>query len=348
VLKGKGKNEEHRFQVEVPPYDQPDKLDSDNPLLNRVVMIRYRDRCGKIAVVLKKHSDLIKGVDKVHVEHVLDKNIFENFMISSALGMLPSGVESTYGPIPIQFWERMEFLDLSLVPGAPKLPGNGPQHERLFERAYECLGSRNNDKVFMIVDQDINDAKNFIFRFQMKPNQDSVRDYFDRSGKNDQKIKDDYEVVLSRLRAAFSAFEYINMDESKTRLNKIIKDIYVQFKFAEKVYNEKYPDDKVQLANYWIEWITNHYAHVVRRFKDNVAGVFRLIADLTGEEGRVDDPLIIQIVPSLVDLMEKRNDREWMRIDTSGFPAIDSPVTGDEDGDEEMGDGDGDEEMGGT
>lgn len=59
----------------------------------------------------------------------------------------------------------MEYLDLSLVPGAPKLPGNGPQHERLFERAYECLGSRNNDKVFMIVDGDINDAKNFVCLF---------------------------------------------------------------------------------------------------------------------------------------------------------------------------------------
>lgn len=171
----------------------------------------------------------------------------------------------------------------------------------------------------------------------MKPNQDSVRGYFDRSDKTDQKIKDDYEVVLSRLRAAFSAFEYINMDESKTRLNKIIKDIYVQFKFAEKVYNEKYPDDKVQLANYWIEWITNYYARVVRKFKDNVMEVFRLIDSLTDAAEDQKDSIIVQLYPTLLKLVEKRRDRQWMRIDTSGFPAIDSPVTGDEDGDEEMG-----------
>lgn len=58
----------------------------------------------------------------------------------------------------------MENLDLSLEPKAPKLPG-GRELERLFEHAYECLGSKNNDQVFMIADEDINDAKNFIGPF---------------------------------------------------------------------------------------------------------------------------------------------------------------------------------------
>jgi hypothetical protein len=53
----------------------------------------------------------------------------------------------------------MEDFDLSKGVGAPRLPGTGPQHPKLIERAYECLGSKNNDKVFMIADADINDAK---------------------------------------------------------------------------------------------------------------------------------------------------------------------------------------------
>jgi hypothetical protein len=54
----------------------------------------------------------------------------------------------------------MENYDLNKGTGAPRVPGTGPQHPRLFERAYECLGSKNNDKVFMIAEGDINDAKN--------------------------------------------------------------------------------------------------------------------------------------------------------------------------------------------
>lgn len=58
----------------------------------------------------------------------------------------------------------MENLDLSLEPNAPRLPG-GRQLTRLFERAYECLGSISNDQVFMIADEDINEAKNYVGPF---------------------------------------------------------------------------------------------------------------------------------------------------------------------------------------
>jgi hypothetical protein len=53
--------------------------------------------------------------------------------------------------------------DLSKEPGVPKHPGSRqPQLGRLFQRAYECLGSKFNDDVFMIVQDEINDAKNFV------------------------------------------------------------------------------------------------------------------------------------------------------------------------------------------
>jgi len=80
---------------------------------------------------------------------------------------LQSGVISTYGPIPIAFWDRMENWDLSSEPGVPRLPGNSYPHERLFERALECLGSTNNPGVHMIVEKGINDAKNHVSLYSL-------------------------------------------------------------------------------------------------------------------------------------------------------------------------------------
>jgi hypothetical protein len=55
----------------------------------------------------------------------------------------------------------MESIDLRLEPGAPALPGGKKTEEMKFimNRTFECLGSTINDQVFMIVEEDINDAK---------------------------------------------------------------------------------------------------------------------------------------------------------------------------------------------
>lgn len=116
---------------------------------------------------------------------MLDKNIYEAFLAESSLGLydttnhtytwkcllikagrLPSKATSTYGPVPIEFWFEMENLDLSLEPNAPSIPGDRQLiGSRLFERAYECLGSVANDQVFMILDEEVNQAKNFVGPF---------------------------------------------------------------------------------------------------------------------------------------------------------------------------------------
>lgn len=52
-------------------------------------------------------------------------------------------------------------MNLELERGVPALPG-GRTGDLGFvmNRAFECLGSAENDQVFMIVQKDINDAKN--------------------------------------------------------------------------------------------------------------------------------------------------------------------------------------------
>jgi hypothetical protein len=44
----------------------------------------------------------------------------------------------------------------------------------------------------------------------------------------------------------------------------------VQLKCAESVYNKKDPKEKLQLADFWIEGITDYYALVSKKFRGNV------------------------------------------------------------------------------
>ncbi|EWY84234.1 hypothetical protein FOYG_13994 [Fusarium oxysporum NRRL 32931] len=65
------------------------------------------------------------------------------------------------------------------------------------------------------------------------------------AGKTKEEIEDGRSKVLSRIRAGFSMFRYMQKEETKDKLNKFVKDIRVQFKFAESAYNKKYPNEKV-------------------------------------------------------------------------------------------------------
>lgn len=76
---------------------------------------------------------------------------------------------STYGPIPLAFWDKISDIDLSQEPNAPRVPGSGPQFARIFERAYECLGSTDNDEVFMLVQYQVKDVKNFVDHRSLSP-----------------------------------------------------------------------------------------------------------------------------------------------------------------------------------
>ncbi|KAF5985649.1 hypothetical protein FCOIX_2003 [Fusarium coicis] len=245
------------YQARIPPHPQMSELREGNVLLDNTVVIRDRKWCNEPAILLTKYSQI--GRITVNFEHVVDKNIFEAFIETSCLGLLPSGVPSTYGAVPMQFWVVMENLDLRLEPNVPRLPG----------------------------------------------------------GNTDEKY------ILSRA------------------LNKIVKDVYVQFKFAENVYNEKHPGDRVQIANYWLEWIADHFEKVVRTFKGNISKIVDQINELAND---FEDGHAVQ-VRALMSQFQDLRDGTLPRIDTSGFPAFNSPITENESEDEGA---DENEEMGGT
>ncbi|RSL46519.1 hypothetical protein CEP51_015917 [Fusarium floridanum] len=280
--------------------------------------IRNRGPCEDAAVVLRKYSDSRNF--KVHLEHVVDKNIFEAFIAGSVVGLLPSDEDetSTFGPIPIEFWFEMENLDLSLQPNAPRLPG-GRQLARLFERAYECLGSISNDQVFMIADEDINQAKNHMLRFQLRPAVDSITEYLERGDKSHADWKSDCRVIIKRVRASFSVLVYMNLPKTLVRLKKIVKDVYVQFKFAEDVWNGRHPGNRVQLANYWLDWIKKYYARVVSKFKANIAKAMAQIDKVMADDD-MPDGYAVQWLELMAQFEEMAENAGLMRIDTSVTP----------------------------
>ncbi|KAJ4039937.1 hypothetical protein NW753_010968 [Fusarium oxysporum] len=102
----------------------------------------------------------------------------------------------------------------------------------------------------MIVEEDINDAKGKAMQLNRMVAEDYLPTLVGTAGKSKEEIIGDRSKVLSRIRRRFSVFRYMQMDEIKKKLNKIIKDLRTQFKFAESVYNKRYLNEKIQLTDY--------------------------------------------------------------------------------------------------
>lgn len=155
-----------------------------------------------------------------------------------------------------------------------------------------------------------------------------LSDLLARKGKSQKEIKENTRRVLDRIRAGFSVFLYFDQERTHTKLNKIVKDVWVQLKFAESVYNKKNPNNKVQIANFWIEWITDHFAHMETKFKTNVQ---EMVKEVRFELQDLKDDLT-KAVLNVVGSFEKQAKSTWrVHVTTDGFPKIET------DGDTEMG-----------
>ncbi|RKK66862.1 hypothetical protein BFJ69_g15027 [Fusarium oxysporum] len=162
----------------------------------------------------------------LEVEHALDKHILKDFMRDSVTGKLQLGATSKDGPIPVAFWERMDDINLELERGVPALPG-GRTGDLGFvmNRAFECLGSAENGLIFMIVQKEINDAKNNVMQLHRTIAKRYLPFLLATAGKTKEEIEDGRSKVLSRIRAGFIVFRYMQKEETKDKLNKIVKDI---------------------------------------------------------------------------------------------------------------------------
>ncbi|EGU73090.1 hypothetical protein FOXB_16405 [Fusarium oxysporum f. sp. conglutinans Fo5176] len=301
----------HVYAIDVPPHPSKEALaekNDKNPTLKNIVELADRGECRSSRVIPTAYRD----PRIIQIERV---------------PRLESDVKSKYSPIPIAFWDRMESIDLRLEPGAPALPGGKKTEEMKFimNRAFECLGSTINDQVFMIVEEDINDAKGKAMQLNRMVAEDYLPTLVGTAGKSKEEIIGDRSKVLSRMRGGFSVFRYMQMDETKKKLNKIVKDLRTQFKFAESVYNKRYPNEKVQLADYWIEWITDYYALVSKRFRENTLD---MVSEVRTElEGNTQKWAEIMRVNMRAYETQARN-QALTFIDTSGFPKDDDTEMG--------------------
>ncbi|KAF5576582.1 hypothetical protein FPANT_10866 [Fusarium pseudoanthophilum] len=331
----KGENE---FQFEIP--DNPtlaDMQDEDNELLEKVVLIWLRKDCWPPNVLTLKVTKKMLDLYILQMEHLIDKSILRAWYERSVLGKLPSGAASKYGPIPIVFWERINDINFAVEPGVPNLPGSEDglfQFERLFDRTFECLGSKRNYKAFMLVDKEINTGKNYLITQLMQydrfPSVSSLEGYVKRDGEKSKKqIKEDQETVVKRIRATISVFWYLNTPTAKEKLDKAVKDIYTQLKFAEGVYNKKFPDEKVQVADYFVEWLKDHYEHVLATMRTNIGSQIAQVRKLLkGFDDELAKDMRVFMDNFEMNLKRGKN----LRIDTSEWPKP----------------GEGDTEMGGT
>lgn len=146
-----------------------------------------------------------------------------------------------------------------------------------------------------------------------------LKDLLNRDRKTKKKIKADKEKVLERMRAGFSAFRYMDQSETKTKFNKIVKDVWEQFKFAEAVYNKKHPDAKVQLADLWIEWLTAYYAKVEEVFVKNAKD---MITEVRFHMDGLKDYLAREVLTTVRNFEKEADDAAKIHIDTSGFPKM--------------------------
>ncbi|TVY68470.1 hypothetical protein Focb16_v003049 [Fusarium oxysporum f. sp. cubense] len=169
-------------------------------------------------------------------------------------------------------------------------------------------------------------------RFQRFPAEKSLEAYVQRDGeKSKETIKEYQEAVTKRIRATISVFWYMATPTAKEKLNKAVKDIYTQLKFAEGVYNKKFLNEKVQVAGYFIEWLKYHYEKVIKQFRTNVeAQIAQVRKLLKGFDEELAKDMRVNIDNFEKNLKVGRN----IRIDTSGFPK-----TGD--GDTDIGGGGG-------
>ncbi|KAG8361863.1 hypothetical protein FVEN_g217 [Fusarium venenatum] len=168
------------------------------------------------------------GMDDMQTEHLLDKSVMKLFMGDAAKGQLTSGARSMYGPVPIHFFEEIIRLgeddngdSYARISGNPRFrDGN------LWNPIFECLGSYENIRNFMITYLDINIIKGQLMQLNEPVSLKSIM----------RQLGDDAPDVLKRIRAAFAFFDYMNMEadlpfngaDPKGKLENIINETIVR------------------------------------------------------------------------------------------------------------------------
>ncbi|CAG2015259.1 unnamed protein product, partial [Fusarium graminearum] len=279
------KTEKHEYAIEIPdnPTAEVIAQDEDNPLSKNVYQIWFPSMCWVPKIRAKPFAE--RGARPVQVEHLVDKNILKN-------------------------------------------EGGTYQRSWIMDRAFECLGSARNDQFYflsvfilsfffplclssylLLVNAffSLGYVRN-VFRGDRTNGVSSIKEKLKWGPKTPDKVKQDKAMILvTRIRDGFAAFLYINI--SRVQLRKIVRDIYLNFQFAENVYNKKYKNEadfkRVQLADYWVEWIVDYFDFISNKFKRDVR---QQISEIRAILNGVNEPIVTEVLAhlaSFADMMDK-------------------------------------------
>ncbi|EWG55818.1 hypothetical protein FVEG_17600 [Fusarium verticillioides 7600] len=240
------------IEYEVPAHDEPKKLVLRNPDAQVVDFANEAD-CHETRLWYTTWSVSLEGLG-FQTEHLIDKVILKRFFSDAGFAVLRSGAQSQYHGIPVRFFE--EALRLGRLRGRfPHISGRDDafDDQNLLTRVFECLGSRDNFRNFVIVVGPINAIKGRVMKLNA-PIQLSELDTYDTDG------------LMSHIRTVITVFEYMGSEErdenGKTvedKINNIVKNIVKQLVYAQDLWDEEHPGRPVPAARFFVEWLQDYF-----------------------------------------------------------------------------------------
>ncbi|KAG9495650.1 hypothetical protein J7337_012204 [Fusarium musae] len=164
-----------------------------------------------------------------------------------------NGAQSEYHGIPARFWEEALRLG-ALHGGFPRIEGRSSalSDQNLVSRMFDCLGSRDNFRNFVIVARPINAVKGRLMQLYQPLALNRLDTY-------------DTDEMMAHIRAVISLFEYMDSEEEdengetvKVKVNRIVNNIVVQLDYAQDLWNREHPGLPVPAAKFFVEWLADY------------------------------------------------------------------------------------------
>ncbi|KAF5678234.1 hypothetical protein FCIRC_6517 [Fusarium circinatum] len=271
--------EETKIEYKIPGHDEPKSLLKKNRNAQVVEFVNLGD-CSETRLWFTKWSNSLEGLD-FQTEHLVDKSIMKGLLGDASLGKLPSGAVSMYGPIPAKFFEEAVRLG-QVHRGFPRITG-GFDDSNLLSRMFECLGSKLNFKNFVIISREVNAVKGALMFYNNPMAIKNLRG----------KAKDKLEELLATMRAVAAFFDYMNSVDSsevdaegKTvweKFNNIVNDVVRQLLWAEGLWEREHPGHPVAAAQFFVEYLKDHYAKVGRLAREWLEAAIEALEAELGE-----------------------------------------------------------------
>ncbi|KAK2675022.1 hypothetical protein RAB80_010006 [Fusarium oxysporum f. sp. vasinfectum] len=216
----------------------------------------------KLEVIVPANPPVNKLPSDHDAEYPFSKGLLKKFF------SLASGRPARSGAVPIACSESIPSLGESdrfrkfwvPIPGNPNF-----DNTKLFDRLFECLGSYADDRNFNITEQLLNVVEGAIMQ-----NNDPMA-YENRLEKTESRPND----ALAILRSAIASFDYMNTITGPNvhgKMTNILNGMWNQLFTAQTMWKLVYPDVQANIADFFVEWLTDWYEIAVVRAKGFLLG----------------------------------------------------------------------------